>query len=399
MGSPQTAVDLGNADVAVAHWNVRSWGGAEYLVTKLASALNLETVFTIGGVKPDIQNPFGNVKFKNVIDNLSFPRMRKIQQKFGRAFEYSLWEDIDWRELNNPDIIISSGATTRSIITPDDTLHVNYCHSPPRWLYDLYHERKQSLPGLVFRPIIRYYRMRDQTVDPRVDHYFVNSPVIRRRLWKYAKRDSTVLYPPIALEQYSNKDETGYYLHLGRLDKEKGIPAIVNAFLQTDYKLVLAGSKGDITRSIMQQIENSDNIDWYGFVDSETKYSLLAECRAVIYNGLNEDFGIAPIEANASGKAVIAPDTGFPRIFIEHGKNGLLHDGTASDIREKVNSFETNPFEVNPGDWVRMFGEDVFENQLFHNIRNMYQDFIEVPNLHQGKTESNSINKYPPFGL
>ncbi|TKX52753.1 group 1 glycosyl transferase, partial [Halorubrum sp. SP9] len=82
---------------------------------------------------------------------------------------------VDWREFGDPDVLVTSGATTRAVITPDDTLHVNYCHSPPRWFYDLYHDRKDSLFGALSRPMIRYLRTRDMAVDPRVDHYFVNS--------------------------------------------------------------------------------------------------------------------------------------------------------------------------------------------------------------------------------
>jgi len=368
-------VRLDDLDVAVAHWHVNAWGGAEYLVTKLAEAVGVDTVYTLGEPDPDDLNPYGDVEFEDVTPTLDYSIIRRVQRQVGRVFEYAQWEDVDWREFGNPDVLVTSGATTRAVITPDDTLHVNYCHSPPRWFYDLYHDRKDSLSGVVSRPLIRYLRMRDATLDSRVDYYFVNSPIIERRLWKYYKRESEVLYPPVELEKYRNESDEGFYLHLGRLDEEKGVPAVVEAFEGLDEHLVMAGGMGDIDDEVRRRIDRAENIEWRGFVDEDEKLELLATCTAVVFNGRNEDFGIVPIEANASGKAVLARNEGFPAVFVEEGENGFLHDGTVDRIRKSVDRIRTEETRFEPREYVDSVSLDTFTEALRSTIPATYRNF------------------------
>jgi len=376
-GAESAAVDdsLSDLDVALAHWHVNAWGGAEYLVTKLAEVLEVDRIYTTGPPSPDDPNPYGDVEFYDVAQDLSPAPLRRLQSQFGRVFEYALWEDVDWREYGHPDVLVTSGATTRAVITPDDTLHVNYCHSPPRWFYDLYHDRKGSLSGMLARPLVRYLRMRDMTVDPRVDRYFVNSPIIARRLEKFFKRDGEVLYPPLDLDVYRDEGDEGFYLHLGRLDEEKGIEAVVAAFAGSDRKLVLCGGEGDAGDEVRAQIDRAPNIDYRGFVSQDEKYRLLATCRALVFNGRNEDFGIIPIEANASGKPVLARDEGFPSLFVEDGENGFLHDGTAEGIAYAVDRLEGADLRRNIASRAEQFSLDEFSEQCRTQIEGWFHDF------------------------
>jgi glycosyltransferase involved in cell wall biosynthesis len=370
--------DEDDLDVAVAHWHVNAWGGAEYLVTKLAEALGEDVVYTLGSPSPDDPNPYGDVTFVDVVPSLSPWPLRELQRRVGRVFEYALWEDVDWRSFGDPDVLVTSGATSRAVITPDDTLHVNYCHSPPRWFYDLYHDRKDSLAGQLARPLVRYLRTRDMSIDPRVDHYLVNSPIIERRLWKYYKRESELLYPPVDLDACREGPDDGYYLHLGRLDEEKGVPAVVSAFVGTDHRLVMAGGEGDIDDSLRRDIEGASNIEYRGFVPEEIKFDLLANCRALVFNGRNEDFGIVPIEANASGKAVLTREEGFPGVFVADGENGYKHDGTPSGIREAVERFERDGIQGDPRQQVETFSTVAFEEGIRSTIAREYEAFSEA---------------------
>jgi glycosyltransferase involved in cell wall biosynthesis len=367
--------EIDNLDIAVAHWHVNAWGGAEYLVTKLAEAVSVDHVYTLGEPEPDHSNPYGAVTFEDVTAHLGYTTIRRLQQHAGRVFEYSQWEDVDWREFGSPDVLITSGATTRAVITPDDTLHLNYCHSPPRWFYDLYHDRKVSIVGALTRSGVRYLRMRDMAIDPRVDHYLVNSPIIRRRLWKYYKRDSEVLYPPVELNRYYNNDDHGFYLHLGRLDEQKGVPAVVGAFERLDDQLVMAGGAGDVDKSVLNQIKRADNIEWRGFVDESEKLRLLSQCSALVFNGQNEDFGIVLIEANASGKPVISREDGFPSMFVDKGDNGIVHDGTKSDIEQAINKMREVDFPTTPETYASPFSFERFSENIQAVIQTSYNEF------------------------
>jgi len=331
----------------------------------------------MGEPTPDSPNPYGDITFRDILASLSLTPLRRLQSHVGRVFEYALWEDIDWRTLGNPDVLITSGSTTRAVITPDDTLHVNYCHSPPRWFYDLYHDRKAAPVGQLARPLVRYLRTRDMAIDPRVDHYLVNSPIIQRRLWKYYKRDSEILYPPVDLDSCRTGEDKGYYLHLGRLDEEKGVPAIVAAFSDMDRPLILAGGQGDVDESIRQRIEQAANIEYRGFVPVAEKYDLLANCRALVFNGRNEDFGIVPIEANASEKSVLARNEGFPGVYITDGDNGHLHDGTADGIRRALERFEKQGASE-PRTGLERFSLATFEARLAETIADSYASLADV---------------------
>lgn len=369
----EQGIDFEELEIAVAHWHVNAWGGAEYLATKLAEALSVDQVYTMGCPDPQNQNPYGYIRFVDVSSSLDYPRIRRIERNAGRTFEYAQWEDVDWREFGQPDVLLTSGATTRAVITPDDCLHVNYCHSPPRWLYDLYHDRKGSLVGRAARPLLRYLRIRDSTVDARVDHYFSNSPIIARRLWKYYNREADVLYPPVELGSYRTNGDEGFYLHLGRLDEEKGVPAVIQAFDCSDRRLVLAGGMGDIDDQSKERIERGENIDYCGFVTESEKYNLLSSCRAVVFNGRNEDFGIVPIEANASGKACLARNEGFPGMFIRDGENGYLHGGTPEDIETALERFEDHGLDGSPREDVERFSYDAFVGQLQDSLVEKYE--------------------------
>ena len=361
--------------VAVAHWHVDSWGGAEYLVTRLAEALDAERIYTVGTPDPDRDNPFGSVAFYDVLADFGSPRLARLRSRVDRVFEYALWEDVDWRQYGDLDVLVTSGSTTRAVITPDDVLHVNYCHSPPRWFYDLYHDRKGTLAGRLARPLVRHLRTRDVAVDPRVDHYLANSPVVARRLWKYYKREAEVLYPPVDIDSYRNDGDEGFYLHLGRLDEEKGVPAIVEAFEGLDARLVLAGGRGDVGEDVRRTIERAENMEYVGFVDDEEKRDLLATCRAVVFNGPNEDFGIVPIEANASGKPCLARDEGFPEMFVREGENGYVHDGTEDSIAGAVRRCEPDDFAADLTRYVEPFSTDSFDEGLRDAILDRHSSF------------------------
>ncbi len=366
--------DLSNTidSIALAHWHNPTWGGATYLVEKIAEALDLEEIYTIG--EPKLKDSDTDL---NWIDVTEGP-VDAIRRKFGRAGEYALWEDVNWRQMGNPDVLITSGSTTRAVITPDDTLHINYCHSPPRWLYDLYHERKSSAIGQLARPALRYFRLRDQSVDPRVDKYLANSPIIQRRLWKYYKREATVLYPPLEIGSYYHDSYGDFYLYLGLLDREKGVPEIVEAFNSRKEQILFAGGRGDISNTLIDQINNAPNMEYLGFVNDSQKYELLATCRAVVFNAINEDFGIVPIEANASKKPCLVRDSGFPSLFIKEGYNGMIHNGTPESIRQTVEEFEAQNFEKTDFDsLIEPFKFPTFEKELRSFLIDSHEKFSQ----------------------
>jgi glycosyltransferase involved in cell wall biosynthesis len=370
-------VELADLDVAVAHWGIDSPGGAEAVAVALADALDSDRLYTLGVPDADTRETYPGTDFYDLLADSTLEPLRRAQHRVDRVFEYALWEDVDWQSYGPPDVLVTSGATTRAVITPDETLHLNYCHSPPRTLYDRYHDRTSGGAGLLARPLLRHLRTRDATVDDRVDGYLANSPVIARRLWKFYDREAEVLYPPVDVEALAaaDRDRGERYLHLGRLDVEKGVPEVVAAFEGLDRPIDFVGPRGDVADALLDRIGRAPNMRYRGFVTSEEKRRLLRGSRAVVFNGVEEDFGIVPVEAVAAGAACLARDEGFPGLFVD-GAVGLRHDGTGSGIRNAVERFEADPFDADR-ERAREFSREAFERRLAGTVTDRFEAFTE----------------------
>ncbi len=350
--------------IGVFHWCFDFVGGGEILANYLGKALNAK-VYSI--LKDKENNP---LKFIDVSDKLllSVKMLRKI-----RSFDYLTWSAIDVSEFDNFDMVITSGAGARSLITPEDVIHINYCHSPPRWLYDLWHHRraiKSKLKINVLTPIAEFLRVWDSCLDNRVDYYLCNSSIVQRRLWKYLKRDAYVLYPPIEANKYYFKEYGDFYLYMSRLEEEKRPEEAIKAAISANRKLVIVG-KGSLEKELMAKYGKNNLIEFRGFVSEEEKLHLLAECKAVIYPAMAEDFGIVPIEAFASGKPVICANDGFPPIAVDN-KNGIITDGHYNTITKAIQILEQNSYE--PNDFI-MFAER-FDFTYFKKNLHKYLDLF-----------------------
>ena len=316
----------------VLHNSSRVVGGGEILANYLGKALNCK-VCTIGPSR---------LGFEDI--SYLIPRsLRALNKLIGlRSIEYILWSSLDIEKLGDFDVVITSGPTPRAIITPEYTMHVNYCHSPLRWLYDLWNYRRRRYRLL--KPLVNilgeFLRVWDGAIDSRVDYYFVNSEVIQRRLWKYLKRDSVVLYPPIEWSKYKCRDSDDYLLIISRLEPEKRVEDAIRACIKAGVRVVVAGS-GSLYKQLSKKYGNNKYVELKGFVDEKEKIDLLAHCKAVLYPPIAEDFGIVPVEALASGKPVIVDNSGFPPILLRRTgvieRSGIL-EVCKGGIITKVNN-------------------------------------------------------------
>lgn len=357
--------------VGVFHWSTGLAGGGEYLVNYLAKALSTKVYTIVQG-----RNKYG---FED-ISHLLPPLLSRV--RFIRSFDYLTWSSIDITDIDNFDVVITSGATARALVVPESVMHVHYLHSPPRWIWDLWHwRRKQKSPLLqtILSPVAELFRIWDRAVDANVDYYFVNSPVIKQRLWKYYKRDGVVLYPPIECDKYQFKEYGDFYLHIGRFDPEKRVRLAIDSCLRAKRKLVLVGVEGrdkDTYKYVKRLSETSPYIEYLGYVDDREKRKLLSECKAVIYPPVAEDFGIVPIEAIASGKPVIVTDSGFPKLLVENHNCGVITKPTVGDMVKSIHQLEQQ--EWNPNQLqiqARQFDFSVFKFTLHLYLKKWYEEF------------------------
>jgi len=370
------------------HFNIR--GGAERVVYEIAKALDVDIIYTLfssGG--------FDGIKLIDVSEYL--PRWAKLYKYFHRkiiSIRYILWEMIDLHEIGDFDIILSSGETTRAIITPEDVLHVHYLHTIPRWLYDLWHYKwKRYNYRISLFLLAEFFRLVDRIIDSRVDHYIVNSELVRRRLWKYLKRDSVVIHPPIRVNKYRFKEYGDFFLHIGRISREKKVFEVVKACDLANAKLLLIGEVGDdeLTLKYIKR-KGRNKIEYLGYVDEDVKLELLSNYKAVIYNPINEDFGLVLIEALASGKPVIINNTGYPSYLVKSTgiierrgnlyicNSGIITEGNIASIIKATKLIDQYNWNLK---LIRKFAEPfdfkIFKNKLVSQLKTWLDEFKVLP--------------------
>lgn len=348
------------------HWSHDFTGGGEVLAKNIGEALNIPVHSIVGK-----ENPFN---FIDISDKLPFitKQFRRI-----RTMDYLAWSTVDVTKFGDFDIILSSGGTTRALVVPDHIPHVNLCFSTSRWLYDLYHYRlnKMGILKSAVIPFAELMRLWDASVDNRVDNYITISPIIKRRLYKYLKRESDIIYPPIDVSKYEHYDnirEYDYYLYLSRLEPEKRPEEAILACIKAKENLIVAGT-GSLEKILRERYKSNRNIMFQGFINESQKIRFLATCKALIYTPIAEDFGIVPIEALASGKPVICSNDGFPPTLIKD-KYGAITDGTSEGISNAIKSMP----EFNSQDLIncaKQFDFSIFKEKLNERMNFYYNDF------------------------
>lgn len=322
-----------------------------------------KTLEAIAELYPDA--PIYTAKY-NPKDLSSFLNARKIIYPKGKLINAAakhifvflmapIYESFDFRGY---DIVISDGTTwTKGIITKPNQLHINYIHTPPRFLYGYSTEgNKWQKFRLIYSYMANILRMWDYIAAQRPDFLLTNSQETRSRIKKFYGRESTVMYPPVDIvfndfkDSKSSKDsknskdyiskyqpKTDYFITLGRLAKYKNFDLTIEAFNKLNIPLVVIGTGYEEKR--LKTLANK-NIIFAGKVNEEEKHTLIKNCLGVINAVDDEDFGIVPIEVQAHGKPVLAYKSGGHLETIKEGISGMFFNELNVDhLCEKVEEF------------------------------------------------------------
>jgi len=214
-------------------------------------------------------------------------------------------EQFDLREY---DLIVSSeSGPAKGVLAPSGARHVCYCHTPMRYLWDLYPAYRNewtasSAKRALMTPLAHYLRLWDYASAARVDDFVANSENVRRRIARSYRREAQVIPPPVAVETFYSKSSEDYYLIVSELVPYKRLDMAVRVFARTGRKLKIVGGGPEF--KALQRAAAS-NIEFCGRVSDQELRELYARCRAFLMPG-EEDFGITAVEALASGKPVIA---------------------------------------------------------------------------------------------
>jgi len=282
-------------------------------------------------------------------------------------------------DLSAFDVVLSDTASLgKGVITGPNTLHICYCHTPTRYLWsdkDVIIDKweKAKIIGSISRLYKTYLRVWDRMSVERVDKFIANSNFIKERIKKYYKRDADVLYPPLETKKFKVTSPEDYFLIGGRLVNYKRYDLAVKAFNRIGTKLKVFGD-GPAMKEL--QAMAGDNIEFLGRVTDEQMCELYSKAKAFLHPQV-EDFGITPLESQASGRPVIAYKAGGALETVKAGETGEFFEHQEWEaLAETIIKFK--PEKYNPQEmraWAETFDEELFKQKIRTYVEEAYDDF------------------------
>lgn len=362
--------------IALVHDWLPFMGGAERVLTNFYELYPDAPIYTTICNKSKIDGP---LKEANIITSY-LQRKNKEIENHRRLFPFMMTA-IESFDLNEYDVVLSdSSSVAKGVITPPDTLHICYCHSPMRYAWEFSHEYagKMAGKGKLKSKLLNYFltgvRLWDNASSDRVDYFIANSQNVAKRIWKHYRRESVVIHPPVRCNLFNISDiDEDYFLIVSRLQEYKRIDLAIEACNKLGVPLVIIGDGPD--RARLESMADG-NIKFLGRESDEVIKDHYAKCRAFLFTG-EEDFGITPLEAMASGRPVIAYRKGGALETVVENKTGVFFDNqTTEDLIKAIEKFEGMTFDKKEiRKHAETFDEHVFKEKIEKFINEKYIEF------------------------
>jgi glycosyltransferase involved in cell wall biosynthesis len=359
--------------VAIIHYWLVGMRGGEKVIEALCEMYPQADIFTHVYV-PELVSE--RIRQHRVIPTFinGLPRAANMYKTYLPLMPLAL-EQLD---LRGYDLIISSeSGPAKGIVSPPEALHVCYCHTPMRYVWNMYHDYRTSagrVARLMMPPLTHYLRMWDVTSAARVDSFVANSATVARRIHRYYGAPSVVIHPPVdtgafAVTAPSELDE--YYLMAGELVTYKRPDLAVRAFNEMKLKLVIIGG-GEMLEEIRRLA--GPTVTVLGTQPFEVLKQHYARCRALIFPG-EEDFGMVPVEAMASGRPVIAFGKGGATETVMEGVSGTFFaEQTVQAITSAVKRLaDFNIDSARIVEHARRFGREQFHQKMRSHIDDLFR--------------------------
>jgi glycosyltransferase involved in cell wall biosynthesis len=335
--------------VAIVQDMMVGYAGSERVLEQMLVVFPEADIFSIVDFVPDSQRHFlqGKIPKTSFVQTLPFA---KTKYRFYLPFMPLAIEQFD---VSSYDLVLSSShAVAKGVLTGPDQLHICMCYSPIRYAWDLQHQYlnetklTRGFRSTLARIILHYMRLWDTRTSNGVDVFIAISKFISRRIKKAYGRDSIVIYPPVDTASFVPTGiKEDFYFTSSRLVPYKRIDLIVEAFAKMPEKRLIVIGAGPEMAKI--QSKASSNVQLLGYQPFDVLRDHLQKAKAFVF-AAEEDFGIAPLEAQACGTPIIAFGKGGSLETVQDGQTGLFFkEQTIESLIEAVNRFEKMSFDPN----------------------------------------------------
>jgi glycosyltransferase involved in cell wall biosynthesis len=364
-------------NVALVYDWLVAMGGGEKALAAIYELFSGPIYTLIRDDKQLAHSPFADAKIiSSFMQQLPFAK--KKYRYFLPIFPFAV-EQFDLTEF---DLVLSiSHAVAKGALTHPHQLHICYCFTPMRYIWNLTHQYLRRM-GVVQRAIAQwgFHRLRNWDIASigRVDHFIAISHVVARRIKKVYGRDADVIYPPVDVADIAlGKNKESFYLTVSRLVPYKRIDLIVEAFAHMPERRLIVVGDGPEAHYIEKKA--GKNVELLGLQSTEVVRDLMQRARGFIF-AAEEDFGIVVLEAQAAGTPVVAFGKGGATETIVEGKTGLFfQEQTVSSLVDAVDRFEKSSFDP---DQLRThalrFSKERFQSEFRDCVTKKYEAFAET---------------------
>lgn len=366
--------------VALVHDFIKEFGGAEQVLRVLADMYPEAPIYTAFRVK----NSTCDKEFKDrkIVES----RWAFLLKHFNLYSPLRFLAPLVWRsfDLSDYNLVITSCSSyfARGFRFGDKTIVVAYCHTPPRFLYG--YETSIDLQRFwivrVYAVVVNHFlRIFDYWSAQKIDHWVVNSENVQKRVWKFYRKQAEVIYPAVEVEKIieSSKEikKEEFFLIVSRLVGAKGLVEAARAASNLGFKLKVVGEAVGFSM-VKNELLKIKDVELLGRVNNEGRNELYAKAKGFIALAKDEDFGVTPVEAMASGTPVIAFNGGGFRESVVDGKTGILISEVSEESLEgamkRFNKVKWNKKEIQ--NRARLFSREVFEKKMKEYVEKIMKE-------------------------
>lgn len=372
--------------IAIVHDWLNQYGGAEQVLAALHELYPEAPVYTSIYWPQAMPESWQGWDIRvTFLDRL--PGIHRRHQQYLPLYPFA-FQRLD---LSDYDLVISNkSGFCHGVKTGPRTLHICYCLTPTRYIWNyadyVQEERIGSVARAILPVFIALLRKWDWAAAQGVSHFVAISHTVQERIRRFYGRDSLIIYPPVDVDRFASDSSQpeDYFLLLSRLVPYKRLDLAVEAFTQMKLPLVIIGEGRDRPR--LEKMAGP-NVRFLGYLPNGQVAHYLSRARALIFPG-EEDFGLAPLEAQAAGRPVIAYAGGGARETVSDGETGVLFsEQTAEALTAALDRFQKmrfHPATLRAN--AQRFSKHVFQNRLKSFIAERWQEHLSA------KDRAGSIN-------